>query len=203
MSLFSDCRQKNLQHWRRNLREVVQSAFYLNNRTFRGKFVFWRKNLLLQIFRVLRKNYADFCRKEFCPIWKTAFYTHSRDLLEKNYHFPGENLRLLTDFEGKRLEIYKNFLTWWSKLFSLCPEDIFGKKRFFFTKSSKLSVVFRLWGKHFGFLAKIILLGRRNSFQVSRGYFGRVYFWKQIPWMVSLFLVFERKFFGLSAKILR
>ena len=49
-------------------------------------------------------------------------------------------------------------MTWWSKLFSLCPEDICGETIFFFSKSSKLSVVFRLWGKHFGNLAKIILL---------------------------------------------
>ena len=62
-SLFPDCGQKILQHWRRKIREVVESAFYLNNRTFRGKFVFWRKSLLLQIFWVLMKKSADFCRK--------------------------------------------------------------------------------------------------------------------------------------------
>ena len=78
--LFSDCGQKNLQHWRRNFREVVKSAFYLNNRTFRGKFNFWRKYLFLQIFRVLIENSADICRKVFRPIWKTAFYTRSWDL---------------------------------------------------------------------------------------------------------------------------
>ena len=49
-------------------------------------------------------------------------------------------------------------MTWWSKLFSLCPEDICAQIIFFFSKSSNFSVVFRLWGKHFGFLAKIILL---------------------------------------------
>ena len=173
----------------------------MNNRTFRGKFVFRRKNLLLQTFRVLMRNSADFCRKELCPIWKTAFYTRSRYLFDYHYRFPRENLRPLTDFKGKRLELYKNFLTRWSKLFSLCPEDIFGEKMSFLTESSKLSVFFRLWGKHSGFLAKIIWLGCQKCFQVSRGYFWKSRFWKQIFWIVSFFLDFGNIFFGLSAKI--
>ena len=41
----------------------------------------------------------------------------------------------------------------------LCVQRTFVEKQFsLFWKSSKLSVVFRLWGKHFGFLAKKILL---------------------------------------------
>ena len=79
--LFSNCGQKNLQHCRRNFRESVKCAFYLNNRTFRWKFVFSRKTLLLQFFRVSMKNSADFCQKGFAPIWKTAFYTGSGGLL--------------------------------------------------------------------------------------------------------------------------
>ena len=69
-------------------------------------------------------------------------------------------------------------MTWWSKQHSLCPEDICGEIIFFFTKFSKLSFVFTFWGKHFGFLAKIILLGCRNCFQVSRGYFWKSLFLK-------------------------
>ena len=69
-------------------------------------------------------------------------------------------------------------MTWWSKLRSLCPEDICGEIIFFFTKSLKLSVVSRFWGKHFGFSAKIFLLGCRNCFQVSRGYFWKSLFLK-------------------------
>ena len=69
-------------------------------------------------------------------------------------------------------------MTWWSKLHFWFPEDISGEIIFFFTKSSKLSVVFRFWGKHFGFLAKIILLGCRKCFQVSRGYFWKKVFLK-------------------------
>ena len=79
--LFSNCGQKNLQHCRRNFREGAKSALYLSNRTFRGKFVFSRKNLLSQFFRVLMKISADFCEKGFAPIWKTAFYTGSGGLL--------------------------------------------------------------------------------------------------------------------------
>ena len=65
----------------KNFREVVKSAFYLNNKTFRGKFVFWRKYSLSQIFGVLMKNSANFCRKTFRPIWKTALYNLPGDLL--------------------------------------------------------------------------------------------------------------------------
>ena len=79
--LFSNCGQKNLQHCHRNFRECIKSAFYLNNRTFRGKFVFSRKNLLLQFFRVLMKNSPDFCQEGIAPICKTAFYTGSGGLL--------------------------------------------------------------------------------------------------------------------------
>ena len=50
-------------------------------RNFRGKFVFCRKIMLLQFFPVLVNTSADFCRKAFRPVWKTAFYTHSGDLL--------------------------------------------------------------------------------------------------------------------------
>ena len=33
-SLFSDCGQNILQHWRKNFRKFVKSAFYLNNKLF-------------------------------------------------------------------------------------------------------------------------------------------------------------------------
>ena len=93
-------------------------------------------------------------------------------------------------------------MTWWSKLHSLCPEDICGEIIFFFTKSSKLLVVFRFWGKHFGFLAKIILLGCRNCFQVSRGYFWKNLFLKtnslncfsNFGLLAQFFLELQRKF---------
>ena len=73
----------------------------------------------------------------------------------------------------------------------------------FFTKSSSFLVVFRLWGKLFGFFVELILLGCQNCFQVSRDTFGRVVFWKKTLWFVSLFLDFGYSFFGLLAKIFR
>ena len=79
-------------------------------------------------------------------------------------------------------------MTWWSKLFFLCPEDIFEEILFFLTKFSKLSVVSRLWGKHFGLLAKIIWLGFQNCFQVSRGYIWKSCFLKTIS-LNCLFLL--------------
>ena len=86
----------------------------------------------------------------------------------------------------------------------LCVQRTFLKKNFSFSKSlqnSKISDVFRLWGKHFGFLAKIILLGCQNCFQVSSGYFWKtffenkflelfIYFWSS----GTIFLDFRRKF---------
>ena len=74
------------------------------------------------------------------------------------------------------------------------------RENFCFKKSSKFSIVFRLWGKHFGFLAKIILLGCQNCFQVSRGFFWKMFFWKQIPWIVSFFLAFGRTFLDFRPK---
>ena len=79
-SLFSDFGQNILQKWRKNLRKDVEGEFNLNNNTFWGKFVFWKNFLLFQFFRVLMKKSADFCRKVFRRIWKTAFYTRSGDL---------------------------------------------------------------------------------------------------------------------------
>ena len=81
-SMFSDCGQKILQHWQRKFREVVKSAFYLNNRTFRGKFVFWRKSLLLQIFRVLMKKTRELLSERVPPDLKNCFLHSFRGLFE-------------------------------------------------------------------------------------------------------------------------
>ena len=72
----------------------------------------------------------------------------------------------------------------------------YWRNNFLFHKIFKTFIVFRLWGKHFGFLAKIILLGCRNCFQVSRGYF-----WKNL---LNFFLKTNRlncfSIFGLLAQ---
>ena len=180
----------------------------LEQQVFWGKFVSWRKYLPLQIFPVLMKNSADFCRKVFRLIWKTAFYTRSGDLRAEHYHFPRENIRLLTDFEGKCLEFCKVILTWWSKLFFLCPEDIFEEILSFFTKCSKFSVVLRLSGNHFGILAKNNLVGLSKLFSRVQGIFLEkfyfenkfleifLYFWSSR----TNFLDFRRKFCDRSVK---
>ena len=134
--LFSDCGKNILQQCFQNFRKFVTTAFYLNNKAFWRKFVFWRKNLLLQFFRALIKNFADFCRKTFHPVSKAAFNTCSRDLLAYHYHFSRETIRLLTDFDGKCLEFVKIFLTLWSKLHSMCPEEIF--EEFFLSQSLQI-----------------------------------------------------------------
>ena len=64
-----------------NLWESCQRCILLDQQTFRGKFVFWRKYSLLEIFRVLIKNSLDFCRKTFHLVWELAFYTRSGGLL--------------------------------------------------------------------------------------------------------------------------
>ena len=53
-------------------------------------------------------------------------------------------------------------MTWWSKLFSLCPEDTFEEINFFFHKIFKIFICFQTLRKHFGFLAKLFLLGCQN-----------------------------------------
>ena len=96
----------------------------------------------------------------------------------------------------------------WSKLFSLCPEDIFEEILFFFTKSSKFSVVFRFWGKNFGLLAKIIWSGCQNCFQESMWYFWKSCFLKTTSlncffyfWTSGTnFLDFRRNIFDRSSK---
>ena len=87
-------------------------------------------------------------------------------------------------------------MTWWSKLFYLCPEEICEELFFFFTKTSKFSVVFRLWGKRFGFSVKVIWLGCQNCFQVSRGYFWKSCFLKIVLFWTSgtIFPDFWRNF---------
>ena len=70
----------------------------------------------------------------------------------------------------------------------------FWRNNFLSRKIFKISVVFRLWGKHFGFLAKIILLGCQNCFQVSRGYF-----WKSLFLKTNSLYCFS--IFGLPAQI--
>ena len=98
------------------------------------------------------------------------------------------------------MEFCKIFLTWCSKLFSLCPEQIFEEIYFFVTKSSKFSVVFRLWGKPFGFLGKIILLGCQNCFKLSRVCFWKSLFFKTNSLFFFFILVFGHKFSRLRRK---
>ena len=157
-SKFFDCGQKILQHWRRNFREVVKSAFYLNNRTFRGKFNFWRKYLLLQVFRVLIKNSATSvgkCATRFEKLLSTPVHGI---FLHNNIFF----LEKINAHERILRENVWNFVNiFWrgGQNCFLCVQRNFVEKQFsLFWKSSKLSVVFRLWGKHFGFLAKKILM---------------------------------------------
>ena len=45
-SLFFNCGKNILQHWRKNFGKFVKGAFYLNNKFFRWKIVFWRNFLL-------------------------------------------------------------------------------------------------------------------------------------------------------------
>ena len=201
-SLFSDCGKNFLQHWRKKFREVVKSAFYFIKKTFRGKCVFWRKYLLLQIFRVLMKNSADFCQKAFSPVWKTAFYTRLGDLLSYHCHFPREDSLLQTEFEGNCLDFCENFLTWWSKLFSLCPEDMFEEIIFFFTKSSEFAVVFETLRKTFRIFGDNNLVGLSKLLSSVQGIFSDKLFFENKFFEMFLnfwssgtnFLDFRRKF---------
>ena len=101
------------------------------------------------------------------------------------------------------MEICQHFLTWWSKLFSLCPEDIFEEIHFFFTKSSKFSFVFRLWGSISDFCGNYSCWFVKTVFKCPGAISERVVFWKQLLWIVSLFLDFGSNLFGLSTKIFR
>ena len=58
-------------------------------------------------------------------------------------------------------------------MFCLCPEDIFEEIIFFFTKSSKFSVVFRLWGNISDFWQNYSSWVVKTVFLVSRRHFWR------------------------------
>ena len=76
-------------------------------------------------------------------------------------------------------------MTWCSKLFFFVSRGHLRRNNFLFsTKSSKILFVFRLWGKHFGFLAKKKLFGLSKLFSSVQGIFSEEF-------------VFENKFLEL------
>ena len=135
-SVFSACGKVIQQHWRNKLRKFVKCAFYLNNKTFQKKFVFFAETICFHnFFRLLVKNLLTSVGKpsaRFQKLLSTLVHGNFLPII----FFLQKNLRLLTDFEWKCLEFGQIFLTWWSKLFSLCPEEIFEEIFFFFTKRS-------------------------------------------------------------------
>ena len=202
-SLFSNCGRNILQHWRKNFREVVKSAFYLNNKTFRGKFVFWRKYSLSQVFRVLMKNSANFCRKAFCPIWKTSLQSF-RGSSGITLSFSSREFTPTNGFWGKRFGIFQNFFDMVVKTVFFVSLEHFQGNIFLFHKLFKIFSCFQTLRKTFRFfLAKIILLGCQNCFQVSSGYFWKSLFLEANS--LNSFFIFglRSQIFGLSAKFLR
>ena len=170
-SLLSDCGKNILQHWRKSFGKCVKTVFYLNNKFFRWKFVFCRKYLILQFFRDLIKKIADFCQKTFGPVWKTALYTCSRDLIAQHYHFPWENLRSLTDFEGKFLEFVKSFFDIVVKTVFFVSRRDFSKIFFFFTKSSIVFSCFQILRGKFWSFRESNLVGLSKLFSSVQGNF--------------------------------
>ena len=94
------------------------------------------------------------------------------------------------------MEFCKCFLTWWSKMFCLCPEDIFEEIIFFFTKSSNFSVVVRLWGIISDFWRIHSSWVVKTVFKCAGDIFERVFFKKTS----SLNCLFN---FGLRAQFVR
>ena len=84
-------------------------------------------------------------------------------------------------------------MTWWSKLFCLSPENIFEEIVFFFTKSSKFSVVFRLWGNISDFWRNYSCWVVKTVFKCAGDIFERVFF-KKTSSLNCLFI------FGLRAQ---
>ena len=180
----------------RKLWKSCRRRILLEKQVFWGKFVFTFTN-----FSRFDEKLCGRLSESLPPYLKNCFLHSFRGLRAHHYHFPRENIRLLTDFEGKCLEFCKVILTWWSKLFSLCPEDIFEEILFFFTKSSKFSVVFRLWGNISDFWQNYSSWVVKTVFLVSRRHFWRnnILFHKTF----KFFSCFQtlRKYFGFLAKI--
>ena len=159
---------------------LEESVFFEENIYFYNIFEFWCKTLQTSVGKLSAGL-------------KNCFQHSFRGASCITLSFSSRNFTPTNGLWRKCLKFCKNFLTWWSKLFSLCAEDIFEEMVFFFTKSSNFSVVFRLWGKLFEFLATIFLLGCQNCFQVSRGYF-----WKNLILKTNSLSFFF--FFGLRAQ---
>ena len=76
----------------------------------------------------------------------------------------------------------------------------FWKIIFFFTKPSKISFFFRLWGNVSDFWRKYSCWVVKTVFKCAGDIFESVFFWKQIPWIYSFFLVFGHKFLDFRRK---
>ena len=186
-SLFSDCEQNILHHWRKNFGKVVKGAFYLNNKFFEES-LFSEDNKDFYKFFEIWWKICGLLSESVPPDLKNCFLHSFGGSSSIILSFSSRKLTPTNGLWGNLFGMFSFFLTGWSKLFPLCPEDIFAEIIFFFTTSSKFSVVFRLWRKHFGLLAKKILLGWQNSFQVSRGYFWKSLFLK--TYSLKCFFIF-------------
>ena len=133
--LFSDSGKNILNIGAKSWEKLSnKGAFYLNNTLFEES-LFSEENIYINIFfEFWWQNSADICRKAFLPIWKTAFYTRSEDLLGKHCHFPRENSLLQTEFEGNCLDFCENFLTWWLKMFFFVSRGHVWRNSFLFHK---------------------------------------------------------------------
>ena len=142
---FSDCGKNIVQHWRKNFREVVKSAFYLNNKTFRGKFVFWKEIFTFTIFSSFDVKLCGLLSESLLTLLKKLLST----LVQKHYHFSREKLPLLPDFERKLLEFCKFFIDMVVKTVFFLSRGHFWRNTFLFYKIFKNFSCFQTLRKTF------------------------------------------------------
>ena len=93
-SLFSDCEQNILHHWRKNFRKVVKGAFYLNNKLFQESLFSEENFYFYKFFEFWWKTLRTSVGKISTRIWKLlstpvqGIFLHNIIIfLEKNYPY--------------------------------------------------------------------------------------------------------------------
>ena len=202
--LFSDCGKNILQHWRKNFRKIVKGAFYLNNNTFRGKFVILKKILTFTIFSSFDEKLCGLL-SEILPRGLKNCFPHSFGGSSCiTLSLSSRKLTPTNNFEWKCSEDGKNFFDMVVKTALFVSSGDFWRIFFFFTYSSKFSVFFGLWGNFFRFFGENNLVGLSKVFSgVEGGFLGRIDVWKQIFWIFYFFFGLRAQKFGLLAKFFR
>ena len=170
-SLFSYCGPNILQHWRKKFRKDVKGAFYLNNNTFRGKFVIFQKILTFTIFSIFDEKLCAHL-SERLPRGLENWFLHSFGGFPCiTLSFSSTIFTLTNYFEGKCLEVGKKFFWHGGQNCSLCVQRRFLKKFFLFHEVFKFFSCFQTLRNYFQIFGENNLVGLSKVFSIVQGLF--------------------------------